>query len=46
MKMKWKAINGICKNIIERSVELNTTIVRRNEININISLILEKTKVF
>lgn len=43
---KWNAIKGICKKIIERSVELKTTIVKRNEININMSLIRENTKVF
>ena len=43
---KWNAIKGICKNIIERSVELKTTIVRRKEMNINMSLIRENTKVF
>lgn len=32
--------------INERSVELKTTIVKINEKNINISLILEKIKVF
>ena len=46
MKRKWNDINGICKNITERSVELKTTIDSKNEININISLIREKTKVF
>lgn len=43
---KWKAINGVCKKIIDRSVELKTTIVSKNDININISLIREKTNVF
>ena len=43
---KWNAMKGICKNIMERSVELKTTIVRRKEINMNISLIRENTKVF
>lgn len=43
---KWNDINGICKNIIERSVELKTTIVSRKDININISLIRENTNVF
>ncbi len=46
MNKKWKAMKGICKNITDRSVELKTTIVRRNDINMNISLIREKTKVF
>ena len=46
MNRKWNAMKGICKNIIERSVELKTTIVRRKEINMNISLIRENTKVF
>ena len=43
---KWKAIKGICRKITERSVELNTTTVSKNEVNINISLIREKTNVF
>jgi len=46
MKRKWNAMNGTCRKIIERSVELNTTIVRRKDININMSLIREKTNVF
>jgi len=37
--------NGICIKIRERSVELNTTIDKINEKNINISLIREKIKV-
>jgi hypothetical protein len=44
--MKWNVIKGICKNIIDKSVELNTTIVSKNEMNMNISLIRENTKVF
>lgn len=44
--IKWNAIKGVCKNIMDRSVELNTTIVSRNAININMSLIRENTKVF
>ena len=43
---KWKAMKGICKKMIDRSVELKTTRVRRNEININMSLIRENTNVF
>lgn len=43
---KWKAMKGTCKKITERSVELNTTIVNRNDININMSLIRENTNVF
>jgi hypothetical protein len=46
MNRKWNAINGICKKITDRSVELKTTTVSKNEININISLILENTNVF
>ena len=46
IKRKWNIIKGICKKITERSVELKTTTVSRKEININISLIREKTKVF
>ena len=43
---KWNAIKGICKKIIDKSVELKTTNVKRKEININISLIRENTNVF
>ena len=39
-------MKGICKNIIERSVELKITIVNMNEKNINMSLIRENMKVF
>ena len=39
-------MKGICMNMIERSVEENTDIVNKNEKNINMSLIREKTKVF
>tara|TARA_B110001450_G_scaffold255727_1_gene284035 strand:+ start:2218 stop:2370 length:153 start_codon:yes stop_codon:yes gene_type:complete len=39
-------MKGICININERSVVMNELIVIRNDKNINISLILEKTKVF
>jgi hypothetical protein len=39
-------MKGICKKMTDKSVELNTTIVSRKEININISLIREKTNVF
>jgi len=39
-------VKGICKNNKERSVVLNITSVRTNAMNINISLILEKTNVF
>ena len=46
MKIKWKDMKGTCKNIIERSVELKTTIVSKNAINMNMSLIRENTKVF
>ena len=46
INIKWNAIKGICRNITERSVELKTTIVSINDININISLILENTNVF
>ena len=46
MNRKWNAINGTCKNITERSVELNTTIVSRKDMNINMSLIRENTNVF
>jgi hypothetical protein len=43
---KWNVMKGICKKMTDKSVELNTTIVSRKEININISLIREKTNVF
>jgi hypothetical protein len=43
---KWNAINGTCKNITERSVELKTVIVNKNEVNINISLTRDQIKVF
>lgn len=46
MKRKWNAMKGICRKITERSVELNTTIVRRKEMNIKASLIRENTNVF
>jgi hypothetical protein len=45
-KRKWKDIKGICRKITDRSVELKTTIVSRKEININMSLMREKTNVF
>ena len=37
---------GVCKKIKDRSVVLKTTIVKKKEMNMNISLIREKTKVF
>lgn len=46
MNKKWNAINGTCRKITERSVELNTTTAKRKDRNMNISLILENTKVF
>ena len=46
MNRKWKVIKGICKNTKDKSVELNTTIVNKNEINMNMSLIRENTNVF
>ena len=46
IKRKWNVMKGICKNTTERSVELNTTTVSRNDININMSLTRENTKVF
>jgi hypothetical protein len=46
MNKKWNVINGICKKIKDRSVELKTTNVNKNDINMNISLIRENTKVF
>jgi hypothetical protein len=46
INMKWNAINGVCKNIIDRSVELKTTIVSKKDININMSLTRENTNVF
>ena len=45
-KKKWNAIKGICRKITDRSVELNTTIVKRKEMNMNMSLIRENTNVF
>ena len=42
---KWKAINGVCKNIIDKSVVLKTEIAKIKARNINMSLILENTKV-
>jgi hypothetical protein len=39
-------MKGICKNIKERSVVLKNTITKTNDRNMNISLILENTKVF
>ena len=39
-------MNGVCKNITDKSVVLKTTIVSKNEININISLTRENTNVF
>ena len=38
-------MKGVCRKITERSVVLKITIVRRKAINMNISLIREKTKV-
>jgi hypothetical protein len=46
MKRKWNVIKGICKNIIDKSVELNTTTVNKKDININMSLMRENTNVF
>ena len=43
---KWNAKKGICIKIHDKSVELKTTIANINEININMSLILENTNVF
>jgi hypothetical protein len=45
-KKKWYDIKGTCKNITDKSVVLKTNIVNKNDKNINISLILENTKVF
>jgi aspartokinase len=39
-------MKGICKNIIDKSVEENILIVEINEKNINISLTLDHMKVF
>ena len=39
-------MKGTCKNITERSVVEKTDIVSKKLRNINISLILENTKVF
>ena len=46
IKKWWNDINGISKNINDKSVVLNTTIDKINEMNIKVSLILEKIKVF
>ena len=45
-KRKWNVRNGIWTKIQDKSVELNTTIVNKNDININMSLIRENTNVF
>jgi hypothetical protein len=39
-------MKGICKNIIERSVDENMLIADMKEKNMNISLTLDQTKVF
>jgi aspartokinase len=39
-------MKGICKKIIDRSVEENIDIADINEKNINMSLTLDQTKVF
>ena len=39
-------MKGICKNNSERSVVLKITMVNIKEMNMNISLIRENTKVF
>ena len=39
-------MNGTCRKIIDKSVVENTEIVSRKLKNMNISLILENTKVF
>ena len=46
IKRKWNIIKGIWRKTTERSVELKTTTVKRKDMNINMSLIREKTKVF
>jgi hypothetical protein len=38
-------MKGVCKNIIDRSVEEKTLIVNKNEKNMNMSLIRENIKV-
>jgi hypothetical protein len=39
-------MKGICKNIIDKSVDENTLIAEIKEKNMNISLTLDQTKVF
>ena len=46
IKRKWNIMKGIWRKTTERSVELNTTTVKRKDININMSLMREKTNVF
>ena len=43
---KWNVMKGIWRNINDKSVELKTTTVSKNDMNINISLIRENTNVF
>lgn len=44
-EIKWKSKKGVLTKISDKSVVLKTTIESVNVININISLILENTKV-
>lgn len=44
-EIRWNSRNGVFTKISDRSVVLKTTIARVKVININISLIREKTKV-
>ena len=45
-KIQWKTMKGICKNIIDKSVDENILMADIKEKNMNMSLTLDQTKVF